>query len=429
MKTIRKRFFTVVIIPLVLLSFGSQAQTDSYPTVTGQGTENCIPMWTGTTTPTSILTDSPIFSKGSYIGINNQNPVELFQIGNLLTFHDGGTKVIGYNFDYDNGDKRIIDGYSTSLRFGPTGDFSIWTSEEWNYSGTDISWNYPFKVFQNGNISVGSIYPSQSNFHIYVPEPDISYSDFAFSISAKCDECAPEEVYYPLYVGGVDYNVGIGMIGGEGYVHNDVTRNKLHVAGNIICYDPSTSGKMLFIPPKNGIARISVSWDCNILEFKAGNEYLDIQVKNIIAESLNVQNNFQVSSDGNVTTSGNISSDGDIIISGNISSQGYSIPSYFEVTEEGKVWAQEVRVKLSNPWADHVFDNDYNLPSLQDVELFIKANKHLIGVPSKDEISKDGLDVCEMDAILLQKIEELTLYIIQQQKEINALSDKLESYK
>lgn len=79
-----------------------------------------------------------------------------------------------------------------------------------------------------------------------------------------------------------------------------------------------------------------------------------------------------------------------------------------------------------NPaWPDYVFESNYNLKSLDDVEEYINKNKHLPEVPSAKEITENGIDIAQMDANLLKKIEELTLYVIQQQKEINALKEKL----
>lgn len=76
-------------------------------------------------------------------------------------------------------------------------------------------------------------------------------------------------------------------------------------------------------------------------------------------------------------------------------------------------------------WSDFVFADDYKLNSLNDVESYITKNKHLPDVPSASDVAENGYDVTRMDATLLQKIEELTLYIIQQQKEINELKSKL----
>lgn len=82
---------------------------------------------------------------------------------------------------------------------------------------------------------------------------------------------------------------------------------------------------------------------------------------------------------------------------------------------EGSVGAREIQVEASG-WSDFVFSPDYRLPSLEEVETFIIRNKHLPEVPSEEEVLKDGIKLGEMDAKLLQKIEELTLYTIELNK-------------
>gem|GEM_PF-2625940 len=76
-------------------------------------------------------------------------------------------------------------------------------------------------------------------------------------------------------------------------------------------------------------------------------------------------------------------------------------------------------------WSDYVFDKNYKLKSLTDVESYINSNHHLPDVPSTDDVLCDGIDMAKMDATLLQKIEELTLYMLEQQKEIEALKAQL----
>lgn len=78
-------------------------------------------------------------------------------------------------------------------------------------------------------------------------------------------------------------------------------------------------------------------------------------------------------------------------------------------------------------WYDNVFKSDYKLKSLFEVEKFIKENSHLPDVPSEKEINEQGFDMAKMDGLLLKKIEELTLYVIQQQKEIENLKQKVNS--
>jgi hypothetical protein len=85
----------------------------------------------------------------------------------------------------------------------------------------------------------------------------------------------------------------------------------------------------------------------------------------------------------------------------------------------GKIRAKEVIVESSG-WSDYVFADDYKLQSLADVEAQIKTNKHLPGVPSAQEVAEKGVSVGDMQAVLLAKIEELTLHVINQQKQLNA---------
>lgn len=86
---------------------------------------------------------------------------------------------------------------------------------------------------------------------------------------------------------------------------------------------------------------------------------------------------------------------------------------------------EKVKVDIaSGVWADYVFKNDYNLKPLEEVEAFINTNGHLPNVPSAKEIETEGLNLGEMDAKLLEKIEELTLYIIELKKEVNELKNK-----
>ena len=90
----------------------------------------------------------------------------------------------------------------------------------------------------------------------------------------------------------------------------------------------------------------------------------------------------------------------------------------------GKIQATEVEIKTT-PCSDYVFEQNYKLMSLKDLERFVTANKHLPEVPSAKEFKENGYRVGEMDNLLLQKIEELTLYIIEQDRQINELNDKI----
>lgn len=94
------------------------------------------------------------------------------------------------------------------------------------------------------------------------------------------------------------------------------------------------------------------------------------------------------------------------------------------LTVNGNIRTKKVIVTQQN-WSDFVFEKDYKLRPLAEVENHIQQHKHLPDIPSEKEIKESGLDVGDVQAKLLQKIEELTLYVIQQQKEIEALKKAL----
>jgi len=107
-----------------------------------------------------------------------------------------------------------------------------------------------------------------------------------------------------------------------------------------------------------------------------------------------------------------------------------------KLTVRGKILCSEVEVVMESTIpADYVFQKyytgtsalkaDYVMPSLEEVEAFTKANHHLPEVPSAATIKEDGLQLKEMTTLLLQKVEELTLYTIEQEKRIKSLETKL----
>lgn len=112
-----------------------------------------------------------------------------------------------------------------------------------------------------------------------------------------------------------------------------------------------------------------------------------------------------------------------LILHGNGAGGGISVgtsilPFGYRLSVDGKILAEELQIKQSQSWPDYVFEKDYKLISLSDLEAFIQENKHLPEIPSEKEVKSDGISVGEMNAKLLQKVEELTLYLIQQNKDL-----------
>lgn len=99
----------------------------------------------------------------------------------------------------------------------------------------------------------------------------------------------------------------------------------------------------------------------------------------------------------------------------------------FLLNPDGFMRTRRIRVDMEDDWADYVFDSDYELMPLNEVENFIKLHKHLPRIPSAVEVEKNGVDVAEMNVLLMEKIEELTLYLIQVKKQNDDLMKRLET--
>jgi hypothetical protein len=104
-----------------------------------------------------------------------------------------------------------------------------------------------------------------------------------------------------------------------------------------------------------------------------------------------------------------ISSNGNVGI-GTTNSQGYML------AVNGTAIATSMTVKAYANWPDYVFKKDYQLPSLTDVKTYIDQNHHLPEIPTEAQIAKDGLNLGDMDKLLVKKVEELTLYLIEKDK-------------
>jgi hypothetical protein len=102
---------------------------------------------------------------------------------------------------------------------------------------------------------------------------------------------------------------------------------------------------------------------------------------------------------------------------------GTTNPGNFRLAVEGTIGAREVKVTLDS-WSDFVFNCDYKLKDLEEVEIFINKNKRLPDIPSEKDVIENGVNLGEMDAKLLQKIEELTLYVIEMNKRVNTLESE-----
>ena len=169
----------------------------------------------------------------------------------------------------------------------------------------------------------------------------------------------------------------------------------------------SFSGLAQYVQAQNVVvANGSNDW---VLHAPSGASYMVIAPK--INGSYAWSRQFTFRNNGDLTTSGSLGL-------GTASLSGYRL------AVNGTIRAKEVRVNTG--WSDFVFEEDYSLPTLSEVESHIKAHKHLPDIPSAAEVEAEGVELGVISSKLLQKVEELTLYVIAQEKRINQQNERIE---
>ena len=150
-----------------------------------------------------------------------------------------------------------------------------------------------------------------------------------------------------------------------------------------------------------------------------------------IDQSTTINNNRIVNmNNSNIWFNGSSSeSNGKIYIGSNVSYPNAT--GNYKLFVEGGILTEKVKVALRSTanWADYVFEKNYELMPLKNVEEYINKNKHLPGIDSAEELSKKGLDLAEMQAKQMEKIEELTLYVIEQNKKLEKQNNEIEELK
>ena len=191
------------------------------------------------------------------------------------------------------------------------------------------------------------------------------------------------------------------------HLGNHILTQKMITAGNWIKSDSDDDQGILI----DGLGRVGIN--------KIPSAQLDVSGSiNFSGELLQNGQPFE--------TSKWISNGTDICFNGGNVGIGTAPSTSYNLDVAGKIRATEVQIEHLDKWYDCVFEQDYPLKSLDEVKSFVDHNGHLPEVPSEAEVMKNGIIIGEMNSILLKKLEELTLYTIRQQQEIDALKKVLE---
>lgn len=201
-------------------------------------------------------------------------------------------------------------------------------------------------------------------------------------------------------------NVGIGTVN---------PNSKLHIAQDNINNQNLSLGKFTSFGQTGGSAIVSLAYNSTTANLEVNSTYAGNGFRYGTYGDFNIENDTPFPNFGAINFITNNKIQLAIMPNGNASLQG-------------KLEAKELKVTLS-PTADFVFAENYDLPKLEDVEKHIKEKKHLPEIASAKVMEKEGVNVGEFQIKLLQKIEELTLYSIEQNKQIKQLKNENEALK
>ncbi len=368
------------------------------------------------------------------VGIATTDPKDLLVVGDAYAFHSGGNKVICIGYSAGSG-KSLYNGYVGEMRLDPVnGRLTFGVSSKSYLKGESIGLPYSMIIDKTGNIGIGTTSPTKTldvfgdakigqlgNRH-YLKIASSEFPEIRFQTPTD------DEI---IRIGVATYNNGYHKVG-DLYFYSALT-------GRTDLILPKTGG--VIMAPGGGNVGIGTTnpenregWE-KVVEI-AGNTNSKLLVSSSGIKSglwshslgfygapaggiVGTWTNHPFSIITNSTSRLTINTNGQVII-GNAS---VTTPGNYKLYVEGGILTERVKaaVKTSANWSDYVFASDYNLMPLTEVESFIKEKKHLPGVPSADDVVKNGIDMAAMDATILSKVEELTLYVIELKKEIEAL--------
>ncbi|WP_422860392.1 hypothetical protein ACOKFD_05905 [Flagellimonas sp. S174] len=326
---------------------------------------------------------------GDKVGVGTTNPSQKLEVsgGNIAAYDSGNTYVLAGL----NGQNHFRIGYD-----GTGGVLESFLNN--TNSGTHIKFNTGLltrmTISDNGNITIGG--ENNYDYRLSISKGNsssrLAFINSGFSENAILEYHTSKQLRFQNWNNGVwnsnlmtlDFtngNVGIGTI--------DVTHN-LTVADN-----------------RPRIALVDENGDAGVIEFYE------------ISNQIRFQKWFN-NGDAFDKTIMTLGGDNGFVGIGTISPD-------MKLTVKGKIHAEEVKIDLSVPAPDYVFKEDYELRTLNEVEQFIEENNHLPEIPSAKEFEQNGVMQAEMDMNLLKKIEELTLYTIQQEKKIIKQAEKIKN--
>ena len=380
-----------------------------------------------------------VLDENSRVGIGTTSPSTLLHLkgdlgSNFIRIENARTGLsLGDNIGaiqfYSNDDTDNTPAVAASINAtaGPSGgegrlEFRTRLSSEGAFPTTSMI------ILNNGNVGVGTTTP-ETKLEVYEPVGGISnfitvgaasYQSMRIGVDDAGARFQSVSSTQPLY-----------------FMTNGAERMRVQSDGNvgIGTTSPSTllhlKGAMdsNFIRMENAATGLSLGDNIGAIQFYSND---DTDNTPAVAASINatagpsggegrLEFRTRLSSEGAFPTTSMI-----ILNNGNVGIGTTTPGEKLEVN--GTIRSKKVKVEASG-WPDFVFEKEYKLRTLEEVENYISKNKHLPEIPSEPEVAENGINLGEMDAKLLQKIEELTLYLIEQNKQNQAQQAEIETLK
>lgn len=240
----------------------------------------------------------------------------------------------------------------------------------------------------------------------------------ATSVHAQWSRTSPR-----VYLTTSSDNVGIGTSSPTDKLHvvGNARANEFYAVNGIFNVPNSTTNLFL---RTNGQNRLTIVNSSGYVGINTTTPGYNLDVNGTISATTLRMGGAAVVSSQWVTSSTNIN-----YTAGMVSIGTTTAPVGYKLAVGGKILSEEVVVRLQSNWPDYVFNKDFQLLPLSEVARYVKQNKHLPGVPTAVEVAENGIAVGEMNAILLRKIEELTLYVIELKNENEQQQKLLEELK
>lgn len=433
---------------------------------------------------TNQVTERVRVMDNGQVGIYQKEPLDALHIGSKMTFHIGANQdFIGYNdfMNAGNNEERILDGVSQKLSFdyqgsiylglaghGRKGDLlNFWEDVVWgSYRGIAIRQDNQ----SNPHALIGLGINAWDNVRVNIGGFNKNNNDsYALQVRGYYDMAAALSVTCANKVGiGTEHPVDILQVGSMINFHDGANTHiafnsywngtqRINFNGDFASMQVGADANGAFIDVDKKATGEEVYKDYWMLENYKGirlnsNGNIGIAHPNpqsrIVIHGENNDNtksamnvmNFAgtsllfVRNDGNIgigteTPKSKLHVKGNVVIGNDennfdISASGFAS----KLSVDGIILAKEIKVTTSN-WADFVFNPEYKLLTLDELETYISTNKHLPNVPTAEDVKSNGVNISEMQAKLLMKVEELTLYMIEMKKENEKLKNEIQKLK